>query len=476
MSGQTPNTAILTNDDSNRTKKRPASSPPDGSAPKEPKPTITKASANLGTTQLTRRTSARAPEVVDLTTTSISSAGNEEDTKMEGQTKASGKARARASTMAKSSRDKSPAPGPTITDITEDETVAPYAVQFRDNKNFDSLLVKPFLNGTEGTVNVVKSCADGKLYVRKSIRKSDQARKEIAYQMMLGSTGRFPQVFSRTVRGADDPQSMVMAYCNGGTLVDINRKTFNGTALPEVAVWHILAEVLKALALMRTGQFGTERVQGWTVPLSHRDLHCGNIFLHWVDDDVAPKVMIGDLGWARELQQPQEDLDALGNIVSALRGRPVQWHAAGYSEQLSDWMDRLLGRIGSGIQCPTMEEILSDFIPLANQTIEKLGNNDFSQIPRPEPLEARPMFWKEMKMPIRDDPPHPRYRKDEEEASRSYEELALLNLKENSDYARWVLVAAESPHRILDHSLPGAELPRDLRPPNIDGHRLYESS
>ncbi|KAK4039894.1 hypothetical protein C8A01DRAFT_46713 [Parachaetomium inaequale] len=129
---------------------------------------------------------------------------------------------------------------------------------------------------------------------------------------------------------ARDDVTVIYKWYNGGTLYDfIISHHKAGRQVPEGFIWHVLAEIGRAISWLHTGHIPSRNynvdhqnevgqpgstvdqassVPGWQ-PICHQDLHSCNIFLHYPTDeerkadprlnrftDSLPQIIVGDFG------------------------------------------------------------------------------------------------------------------------------------------------------------------------------------
>lgn len=359
------------------------------------------------------------------------------------------------------------------------------AILLRDDKQ-GYLLVNRLKHGAYAWVNVVRSVATGEMCVHKAVHKSrielendsqgadrPEDKPEEFYMLeLLGSNDCFPSFIHSYVPPQQPYRycpSIVMGYCNGGTLGEIiharghTRNVENPYRIPEVFVWHCVAELCKALALLHNGRFGDKVVKNWQRPIAHNDLQMDNVFLHWCDDGTkAPKIILGDLGEAGEDRGRQTDVDprspasntqseerdvrGLGNIMKQLMGGQF------YCKELSDWRKKLDAAVNPN-PVSTIDELLTHFIPSADKRIATLDHSAFDQVWHKPIRENKPMFWLARQKPFR--------KLSDDLVTEQRLIMEELDHEEDPVLYRWVLIDADT-YEIVDYN-PGSE-PRAKSP------------
>ncbi|KAK4140165.1 uncharacterized protein C8A04DRAFT_15178 [Dichotomopilus funicola] len=199
------------------------------------------------------------------------------------------------------------------------------------------------------------------------------------------------------VPGPDEPRqkddiTLFYKYYNGGTLGHLiqHYRDWTGGNIPEVFIWHVLAEVGRALCWLHTGytpsraynlqhqnhiwqpnqpvndarQGNPPPPQPWR-PICHQDMHVFNIWLHYPTDaekradpslerftDTLPQIILGDFGMSF-----QEHNDRYGELRVAVNpGLP----------EPSTWKDK--GELGRALLCM--------MVPSFNASEENLERQD----------------------------------------------------------------------------------------------------
>ncbi|KIX94744.1 uncharacterized protein Z520_09434 [Fonsecaea multimorphosa CBS 102226] len=160
--------------------------------------------------------------------------------------------------------------------------------------------------GSEGNTSIVRSIVDNQDYVRKKTKptSASSSQKGGVYNAEVSFYRPHPRipalVHSQDFRvlPPDHPRvnhfkstSMLFQYCNGGTLERfMNILGRERILAPEVLFWHLLDNVFEVIEHLHKG----------SSPVSHGDLHEGNIYLHYpTPDSKLPEFFVGDLGYAR---------------------------------------------------------------------------------------------------------------------------------------------------------------------------------
>ncbi|GAB1315252.1 hypothetical protein MFIFM68171_05462 [Madurella fahalii] len=147
---------------------------------------------------------------------------------------------------------------------------------------------------------------------------------------------------SQQAKYKDFDATLFYKYYNGGTLLNlIERHKKAGRRVPEGFIWHVIAQVGRALSHLHTGTWPSpvynvmhkdeigvkpdkkvnksETLSGWK-PIVHMDGHADNIWLHYPSDeekakdpplegftDSLPQVVLGDFGLAFEAHNDPAD-------------------------------------------------------------------------------------------------------------------------------------------------------------------------
>ncbi|KAK3365524.1 hypothetical protein B0T24DRAFT_497782, partial [Lasiosphaeria ovina] len=154
----------------------------------------------------------------------------------------------------------------------------------------------------------------------------------------------FPQLLDFQYHGPGDA-TLLYKFYNGGTLYDVimSRKRAR-RKVPEGFIWHVIAQLFRALCYLHTGHFPLPGRAGeaapqnpnW-VPICHWDGHESNVWLHSPSaDEMAqdpnlrgcsvefPQVILGDFGGAFEVDH-EEASDMLCKPVSTEMPELATW-------------------------------------------------------------------------------------------------------------------------------------------------------
>jgi serine/threonine protein kinase len=163
------------------------------------------------------------------------------------------------------------------------------------------LFVKWIGTSSQGQVMLVRSVADGELYIRKvsfpTVIRDDNPIAEVLYCRPHAQIPTLVAWKEHAVHNMSLPTrltSTIHSYSNGGDLGRFVRRNELTTAL----VWHMFERLLTVVCFLHY-----ECVPG----ISQGDIAKRNIFLHWVDDDLLPQVLLGDFGHASSLAFKDRD-------------------------------------------------------------------------------------------------------------------------------------------------------------------------
>ncbi|KAK3296647.1 uncharacterized protein B0H64DRAFT_356156 [Chaetomium fimeti] len=165
-----------------------------------------------------------------------------------------------------------------------------------------------------------------------SDKDADVARQLPLYHENMGLTP-FPQLHAfqvhkrtigRQLTTPDEDVTLFYKYYNGGTLRNLIKKYADaGRRVPEGFIWHVLAQLCRAVSWLHTGHIPSRddnlgrgdasnppktAPDKWE-PICHQDMHADNIFLHFPTDeekeadprleqftDYLPQVIVADFG------------------------------------------------------------------------------------------------------------------------------------------------------------------------------------
>lgn len=144
--------------------------------------------------------------------------------------------------------------------------------------------------GAQGVVYLVKNMLSNELHVRKEF---SDGRGEVPWYNILPKKC-VPRLIERYRSPVSAPHEDLLTttyqFANGGDMHRIIQIYMEGDRrMPDILVWHVLADVMDILDRIHFGM-GRKKV------ITHNDIHSGNVFLHWTRDRVLPSVMLGDWG------------------------------------------------------------------------------------------------------------------------------------------------------------------------------------
>lgn len=222
-----------------------------------------------------------------------------------------------------------------------------YAYYYPEGPGY--LFISYLGEGHQGCACLVRSIADGQLYVRKSsslwARGAADLNREISNSLTHPNIPRCVGWPSANALGLDgdtipryDSVATYWVFNNGGDLKGLNRMYREvGKPLPDVLQLKVLAQVLGAVLHLRKCH------------IAHRDILPSNIFVHWPsqrpDDNAAlpllPDFALGDLGRSQQYDEgwfgrkvaPEEEVwqriacnelaSDLGSVGSLFRKAPA---------------------------------------------------------------------------------------------------------------------------------------------------------
>jgi serine/threonine protein kinase len=172
--------------------------------------------------------------------------------------------------------------------------------------------------GQSTAVNVVRSRANGKLYVEKCIR-TDQGRSGLATRELktlgivsntYGRSGNLNAMVDYKILENGRMVSMILSYCDRGTLMDrLTEVIEQRSHVSETSVWNVLQGVAHGLAFLHDGlkdvlpnSHPIPRPRKWN-PICHLDLKPTNIFLS-SEGGIGghSRVVLADFGCAVSLE------------------------------------------------------------------------------------------------------------------------------------------------------------------------------
>lgn len=172
-----------------------------------------------------------------------------------------------------------------------------HALLFEEGDGY--LLVRALQHGQKARSYVVRSLADGQLYVRKKLE-ADMVHmfphNDIKFANHLPANDAPPMVHHTEYHHVAD--ALIFKYCNGGDLRQlIDLHVARGETVPEDFVWHFLS---RWCAIFTTLHYGLRRDGRRFDPLIHRDAWQGNFFLNWPTPPTEfPEILLGDWGSAQ---------------------------------------------------------------------------------------------------------------------------------------------------------------------------------
>lgn len=168
---------------------------------------------------------------------------------------------------------------------------------------------RPDDGGMSSGVYLVKKRKNERFYVEKRIKITKDERKERALAEVdalvqvreAGSSYHVNLIYEHFWDGVSDYMSMILEYCNEGTVGDlINRYTDEEQLVPEAIIWHVLGALTKALCFTHYGVNlhlpDAQPPPQWNT-VCHLDIKPTNVFLTTqVQKDRFPRVVLGDFG------------------------------------------------------------------------------------------------------------------------------------------------------------------------------------
>ena len=165
-----------------------------------------------------------------------------------------------------------------------------YGFYFPDGTGY--LFVARLGNGNQGEIQLVWSVQDQSLCVRK------QPTKEVGSceVCMIRTHPSIPRLIAHADHTPAPqgsyckPATTYWTWCNGGDLqLAVQNFKSAGKRAPEAFLWRLFQQILAALG----------HIHGLDPPVVHRDVFCGNVFLHWLSETCKlPDFYLGDFGHA----------------------------------------------------------------------------------------------------------------------------------------------------------------------------------
>ena len=166
--------------------------------------------------------------------------------------------------------------------------------------------------------------------------------------------------------------TLILPWYNAGSVGDLTDESeLRGKSVPEVVIWHVISGVLEGLKVLADAG------------MAHKDLHVGNIMLHFDDpigEDSLPKVRLIDLG--DQMHGTDHENSLKGDLYSFFEGinylitcpdfaggPPKQQ----YSVTLRKWIALLTGQFPDGSPIPSFETVFRDLHPHIAGYIKELG-------------------------------------------------------------------------------------------------------
>ncbi|TVY62775.1 hypothetical protein LSUE1_G009203 [Lachnellula suecica] len=241
------------------------------------------------------------------------------------------------------------------------------------------LLVRVINHGTQGQTSIVRSLNDGKIYIRKKLIKRAEHPK--TQELMI---------FCDRISVTMAPR--VLQHFNGQTFECCG----DGVAIPEALFWHLEKELLRILAFIHSGwQEGLGTVPDWQ-PITHADIHAGQIFLQWPEgeDDPFPQFRLGDWGLANLVRNHNTTLPGMWRRLQGLELRfflaallELSFHKSQdvTQEDCPIWLFQRLWEEAETAQQKQPElslakYIAEKFIPIADKKIQELQKSHFHDL------------------------------------------------------------------------------------------------
>ncbi|CZR62172.1 uncharacterized protein PAC_12069 [Phialocephala subalpina] len=160
------------------------------------------------------------------------------------------------------------------------------------------VLITVIKHGTQGQACIVRSLTDGNVYVRKRLVKRSEhlATEELSFSDLIPAS-MTPEIVQH-FDGETKAPTLIYAFCNGGDLSAFIKKCCkNDKVIPEAVFWHIEKQLIEIIACIHSGwQNDVGFQEDWQL-ITHSDIHYGNVFLHWSDEDSPfPQFLLGDWG------------------------------------------------------------------------------------------------------------------------------------------------------------------------------------
>ena len=212
------------------------------------------------------------------------------------------------------------------------------------------LFVNNIGHPTNGEVQLVRSVADGRLYVRKKTYPTPMDANSTVTTCNEVKLYRPHPNIPKLIDWADEvyresdfdrrqrSTTSFWEYCNGGDLATLLAKACETeTALPEAFFWKLLLELLTILDFLH---FGCQPA------ICQGDFHAGNIFLHWEDDStILPAIKLVDFGLARIYNpghwRDTADFSRLSDLLADItRQARARWVPTSPSQELISAIDR----------------------------------------------------------------------------------------------------------------------------------------
>ncbi|KAI4147966.1 MAG: hypothetical protein LQ340_005298 [Diploschistes diacapsis] len=163
--------------------------------------------------------------------------------------------------------------------------------------------------------------------------------------------------------------TVVYEWCNAGSLSDLRRHAeYEKEPLPEVFLWHMIAQVLEGLQVCAA--------EG----VSHSDLHSGNVFLHFPGpiEENWPRAVLGDFGeaiegWTIEYSLRNDLVRFFLSVLTMLHcvDVPKQRRSttSQYSKSILEWVGLIAGQSLSLLP-PEFSEVMRELYPRIPSYVE----------------------------------------------------------------------------------------------------------
>lgn len=125
-----------------------------------------------------------------------------------------------------------------------------YAVFFSEGPGY--VFVKSIQGGNNGQTLIVRSIADGELYIRKKLREHEPESSEVAFYDLL------PDYVAPKLVGCtkyEHGDALIYSYCNSGNFADFINKyaEVEKRFAPRAIFWEFIRQLLNILAYTHSG-------------------------------------------------------------------------------------------------------------------------------------------------------------------------------------------------------------------------------